>query len=475
MDSEPAPVGDLKVATLKASSATNAIPLASDITALSNHLKSLPQELGQVEAEITELKLCLASLEIHKTDLLQEQHLPHTSINSPIHKLPTELIVEILKARFPDALNKGDRSCFLSLRSVCKMWREAAFTTPDLWDRLEITLGCETLTPRWDVAGVISRWFDRAGDLPLTFKVTRGRYKYSPDHDIQLNSMDISILQAIYTSVFPQSRNWHELHLPDIGADVLFGSSDEASAAPSCNTPWGRLEHLTLPFMLPSEGPAGEEWPFPRRRLDKYAPALATLSVTVKPGQTRSPNGNRKLRIGLHHNHLRSLTVEIPTALGFVVDAFLQLVPSLPGLRTLKLKVSLDPVERIRLNVKPVISPDPHFGIRSLSLTGSGIVTLKHLTLPNLRHLVIHELIPNTAVVDALLSLLSRSNCELRELHVHLSMSLLERSTWRKIWAPLCDVMGLQESLVREDGSGMVTEGAWIVRAEAGSTNTPGR
>ncbi|KAH6915718.1 hypothetical protein BKA70DRAFT_1395512 [Coprinopsis sp. MPI-PUGE-AT-0042] len=181
-------------ATIKALGATNVLPPANDVPLLMN-------QLGRAEAEIKELRLRLTSLEAWRADMLQEQRILQIAFKSPIRKLPSELIAEILKACFPNPLSRNDLFSFLALRSVCSMWRETAFSTPELWNRLEITLERDTFKPRWDVAGVILRWFDRAADLPLTFKVAHVRDKHIPWQLTPLTKKDLKMLEAIYLSV----------------------------------------------------------------------------------------------------------------------------------------------------------------------------------------------------------------------------------------------------------------------------------
>ncbi|KAH6889016.1 hypothetical protein BKA70DRAFT_1572793 [Coprinopsis sp. MPI-PUGE-AT-0042] len=58
----------------------------------------------------------------------------------PILRLPPELTSSIMELALGDPkglLGKRDRRQFLRLRMVCRQWREAAFSTPDLWRKLD--------------------------------------------------------------------------------------------------------------------------------------------------------------------------------------------------------------------------------------------------------------------------------------------------------------------------------------------------
>lgn len=138
---------------------------------------------------------------------------------------------------------------------------------------------------------------------------------------------------------------------------------------PSRNTPWEHLEHLTLPFKWHLDDSIEEQWPFPGLRLDECAPDLISLSlsVVVNFDEISGRDNTRTPSIGICHQSLRDLKVEIPAMLGYVVDAFLRLVQDLSHLKTLSLNISDLPDENID-NSEPVIAPFTHPGIHSLSL-----------------------------------------------------------------------------------------------------------
>jgi F-box-like len=145
----------------------------------------------------------------------QGRRVDHTS------SLPTELIAEIMNACFPDALDHEERLFFRNLRSVCRVWRSTAYLTPELWDRLSITVDdefCWSWRQCGRDGGMILRWLDRAGDRPLTFKLLCKLYTPASYPGLAFGAymMKRSHLSALDAFVLWTDRNWSQLHLPSV-------------------------------------------------------------------------------------------------------------------------------------------------------------------------------------------------------------------------------------------------------------------
>lgn len=92
-----------------------------------------------------------------------------------IDDFPTEVLAHIFELRQDGGPYDG--SILLQVASVCKHWKEVAFTHPQLWSTLQCELPSDTDSARWtqDVVFFVkrlARWFGRAGHIPLALEVT---------------------------------------------------------------------------------------------------------------------------------------------------------------------------------------------------------------------------------------------------------------------------------------------------------------
>ncbi|KAH6867643.1 hypothetical protein BKA70DRAFT_1045996, partial [Coprinopsis sp. MPI-PUGE-AT-0042] len=92
---------------------------------------------------------------------------------SALRRYPSELIGEVLRAATCAVMGSEERRTFASLRCVCRAWRLAAFSTPDLWAGLALQLQEVVQVNREGVfPNRIKAWFNRAGGLPLTLDLS---------------------------------------------------------------------------------------------------------------------------------------------------------------------------------------------------------------------------------------------------------------------------------------------------------------
>ncbi|KAH6899374.1 hypothetical protein BKA70DRAFT_1314231 [Coprinopsis sp. MPI-PUGE-AT-0042] len=131
---------------------------------LTNHLQA---HLGSLDERIGEFDATLSRLEAEET---QYRH-----VNAAVRRLPPEVVALILRyaltSRFGvargrgRALEKPDREYFAGLRSVCRLWRTTAMTTPDLWRYLYVVpeFGFSFGMSPTQLASRLKGWFSRGG------------------------------------------------------------------------------------------------------------------------------------------------------------------------------------------------------------------------------------------------------------------------------------------------------------------------
>lgn len=120
-------------------------------TNISDFSSLLSSNEAPTTLEATSLQEEIARL----TDLIQQ----YRSILSPLRRLPPEVLAEIFKIAVQDGWGLTDRQQLLDLCLVCKMWCNVAYSTPDLWGRLRITLD-----PQDQWIKEATRWLSMAKD-----------------------------------------------------------------------------------------------------------------------------------------------------------------------------------------------------------------------------------------------------------------------------------------------------------------------
>ncbi|KAH6908894.1 hypothetical protein BKA70DRAFT_1562374 [Coprinopsis sp. MPI-PUGE-AT-0042] len=92
----------------------------------------------------------------------------------PILRIPMELTSSLMRLVLGNPrglLGRNERRQFLVLRLVCRAWREVAYSTPDLWRKLDVDIE----TPHDLFFKKLSAWFARAGheaEVQLTIRRT---------------------------------------------------------------------------------------------------------------------------------------------------------------------------------------------------------------------------------------------------------------------------------------------------------------
>ena len=105
---------------------------------------------SEVESEVPDGDAkCERPHKLHLPD--SQQRNIHDSIDPPVHRLPPEVISEILLNVVSGNIRASD-SVFIVrhiLSCVCSSWREVARSTPALWNKIPSRLHSESLRPSW--------------------------------------------------------------------------------------------------------------------------------------------------------------------------------------------------------------------------------------------------------------------------------------------------------------------------------------
>jgi len=153
---------------------------------------TIRQKIKQLEAEITELKTRYDTLSTTAN-----------AVHDPfIHKFPPEISSHIFRLSLlspPDFRREFSSSSLqirlaapLKLGHVCRMWRHLAWTTPDLWKNVYLTIGPSM---RHSLAkllpDLLREWLDRSGVHPLTISLLHSGWHHDiNDSDLGETSLE---------------------------------------------------------------------------------------------------------------------------------------------------------------------------------------------------------------------------------------------------------------------------------------------
>ncbi|KAL1740812.1 hypothetical protein HDZ31DRAFT_46731 [Schizophyllum fasciatum] len=160
---------------------------------------------------------------------IQQRIRRYRSALSASRRLPVEVLQIIFRQLLPDYARISVYEAPLLLTRVCRLWRETALVTPELWSSIHIV--CQPFvrdmryypglfaTKQRILKGVAS-WIARSRDLPLDIRIdgpklvpTR-RYR---TQDLLQDRLDVSTLISVLELLLPHRRRWRTL---DIAADA---------------------------------------------------------------------------------------------------------------------------------------------------------------------------------------------------------------------------------------------------------------
>ncbi|KAG2016442.1 hypothetical protein CC2G_009610 [Coprinopsis cinerea AmutBmut pab1-1] len=252
-------------------------------------VRSLLKELSSVEDELRSVELRLEELRARQAHL--------RSAISPLRRFPSELLAELFRACLPPILDEGGRERFLVLRSVCRAWREAAFSTPELWAgiKLRVYIPNARYWGKGDTSIVpwreLRSWFGRAGSTPLWLLVhfeidekilTGGGGRRHSNPDV------LEDVRRIF-QLLEEDRGWKGISItygricPAPFRNLFLDMMETISLAPVGTTtslsPWRNLRSLHIP--LTHRGPQRPEVILWANNLESLSPHLSDLTLTM--------------------------------------------------------------------------------------------------------------------------------------------------------------------------------------------------
>ncbi|KAJ6593063.1 hypothetical protein B0H19DRAFT_12210 [Mycena capillaripes] len=188
-------------------SGTVASSLQSFIEESSLELARYDTEIQRLEEALAQLKSDRASMEWYRTGC--------RSVFSPLHRLPTELLVEIFDLCSPPAsdsdvsedttpeeeVNRIAKSHLLHLSQVCSRWYSVVMDTPRLWSTIAIDTNAwpESPTSSATLLSLVQSSLKRSAEFPLTMQIA-----VDPDHPMQ---------QSILELLGQYSHRWKDVYL----------------------------------------------------------------------------------------------------------------------------------------------------------------------------------------------------------------------------------------------------------------------
>lgn len=135
--------------------------------------------IDALSRELDGLQRVLDRLDSQKSDA-QAQKTRFQSTSSPLRRVPPEIIANVFAFALEsddDFIGSAERKEFMHYRSVSKLWRSVAFSTPALWRTVRLA----TVDPRYpfsrassddagrrDMFNVLKSWLSRGGkDAPI--------------------------------------------------------------------------------------------------------------------------------------------------------------------------------------------------------------------------------------------------------------------------------------------------------------------
>ncbi|KAG5651900.1 hypothetical protein H0H81_006981 [Sphagnurus paluster] len=163
----------------------NCCATKAEVPLVRQAIKELLQKRTYIESRVELFKILLDDLH-RQLDNVNEDIRSHHLYIYGIHSLPPELIQKIFFFCLPSTnCAMVATEAPLVLTRVCRQWREAALSTPELWSRLHISVPLQDLGVEDKNNGVMVRygqaittWLDRSGNLPLSISFIDDRSSY---------------------------------------------------------------------------------------------------------------------------------------------------------------------------------------------------------------------------------------------------------------------------------------------------------
>ncbi|KAJ7160090.1 hypothetical protein C8R46DRAFT_956256, partial [Mycena filopes] len=174
---------------------TNYVPSDSDIPTIHAVLVEPEDELARLHTQIAEFETMLATLRAKHASLKASID-AHRALTAPIRRIPHDVLLEIFAACLPSTHNAliDPAEAPLLLGRICRLWRNAAYSTPRLWSSIHIpSLHSDEAPPEAVQAldRVVEAWLERSATCPLSVSFTEyagpsdtGNARASPIHAV---------------------------------------------------------------------------------------------------------------------------------------------------------------------------------------------------------------------------------------------------------------------------------------------------
>ena len=223
------------------------INLQNFILQLDEAILNTDEVISSINEQIIAMQAKVLNLQTRRTRLVQQRRC-YSSLLSPVRYLPIEIFGEI----FYYATRDRPRHV-LNLSAVCRLWRDAALSTPILWSTLE--LGHHTTKRNMD--NHVDSWIERAHSYPLSLVIRK-------EHDIWNRLDPVCNGLTLITN-----HQWKSVTLDSGGINIL-------SILEELN--FSNLEMLES-FSLATRFHSNSKLRFPVAL--RYAPKLKTLSLYI--------------------------------------------------------------------------------------------------------------------------------------------------------------------------------------------------
>jgi hypothetical protein len=322
-------------------------------------------DVANIENEINQAVATLRRLLDKRCNLRSEQNRVHDTF---VHRLPVELKNKIFELLLPSrnewgAIGAG-RSVImpLYLTSICRAWRDIAWSNPLLWSTIQIGIGKKGSKSDPSRSNFIQEWILRSRTMPLTLHIVVHETKGFEEE-----------LKSIIDAISQCSNRWCSLFLD------IPGTSNELSAFQHNNFQC----HLLKRLQIISRKNWGKE-PLPFLNLEVNPEKIEVHGISF-----------RSLQISW--NHLSSATVE-----DFTLEEITQLFQHALQMTFCRI---WSPRTGSRDFSMPLITHQrlKSFGLYCKKHASAGVTLLRSLTLPRLKHFKTDEmalLTPGVALVQ---------------------------------------------------------------------------
>ncbi|KAH6913667.1 hypothetical protein BKA70DRAFT_1263682 [Coprinopsis sp. MPI-PUGE-AT-0042] len=171
-------------------------PLRAYLGSLDEKIREFDIRISRLEGEIQRFKIELQGNQKERNRLANERH-QYQHVTAAVRRLPPEVVALILQFALTSrhgaaggdgrALEKHGRKYFAGLRSVCRLWRATAMTTPDFWRHLHVApedrfrFGMS----RSELASRLKGWFSKGGtNAELTLLISGWGKSHHDDIDM---------------------------------------------------------------------------------------------------------------------------------------------------------------------------------------------------------------------------------------------------------------------------------------------------